>query len=107
MKDELLRNYVGKNIQLKFAGDPHPVGPVELEVASTDHAWLIFRINLPAMMQAPGGRQPVQVIMPIDFDADAVVWVSEGPNNAEGDKLVHDIPAPGGRTAGGIVIPPR
>ncbi len=108
MKVDLLITYADKEIQLKFQGDPSPVGPVKLEVVDNKKVsgGIFFRINLPAMMGV-AGQQPVQVILPIDFDAEAVVWVSEGPKNGEGDKLVHDLAAPHGtgRTPGGIVIP--
>lgn len=119
MKEAQLKTYVGKSIQLKFRGDSRELGPGKLEqipiiTASDDgevttYSGTFFRLNVEAMMGDP--RQPqaqTRVTLPLDFDAEEVVWVSEGPKNAEGDKLVHDI-APAGekRTGGGIVIPGR
>lgn len=111
MRETTLRTYVGKNVQIKLRGEPRELGPGKLEeitkreeIGDTTHVGLpLFRFHVPAHLGDPRQPQSIkQVILPVDFEAEDVVWVSEGPKNADGEQLVQ--PLPGNRTPGGLVI---
>jgi len=108
----LLNSLVGKDIQVKFKHEiqPQPLGPGKLDrITLTGNGGVIeyvYVLRVPAA--APTGQytKPVMFVMPIVFAADAVLWISEGPLDEEGNPAVIT-PANGGKTPGGLHIPGR
>jgi hypothetical protein len=103
----------GVELQIKFKNDPNPapLGPGKIERfeiagAQLDH---IYKMFVPAAMGGKPGHGPIQMVLPIVFDIDDVLWFTEGPLNQDGEKVV-TTPKNGGatlpgRTPGGLHIP--
>lgn len=111
MREELLRTFAnGNEVQIKFRGEIQPepmIGTLEekyLSGAPTPY----FVFNAKILMRTGQHTPPRQVTMPMAFDAADVLWVSEGPLNEDGDRLVIN-PSNNGKGTGGsgLVIPPR
>jgi hypothetical protein len=113
----------GVELQIKFKNDPGgplPQGKIERIAIATlpvtngddeDHvpvkSPVHYRLMAPAEVPSRSG-QPNKMFLPIVFDAEDVLWFTEGPLTADGEKVVVTptmSAAPGGRTPSGIHIP--
>jgi hypothetical protein len=105
----------GVDVQLKFKGDlsPQPIGPGKLtwvdhiEIRKEDGCQIprrLYKITAPATIQTAPNMPPRKISFPMIFDADDVLWISEGPLNAEDEPA---IVTPGGNRTGGLHIPGR
>lgn len=117
-KEALLLYYVNKktDLQIKLKDDPSPpYGPGKLELVTVDvqnggegnsamgvpFTARFFKQTAPALIQGPGG-QPHEILLPIIFSADDVLWITEGPINKDREKLIQEIPSK--KTPGGLHI---
>lgn len=112
MTPSLLDSYVDKDILLKFKGDiaPSPMGPGRLsrlddwhqraEPDGTVSAQHGYQLLTPSVIGDPNGQR-ANVLLPIVFEAEDVLWISTGPIHPNGESA---IVTPGGkRSASGII----
>lgn len=107
----------GVELQIKLKGDlnPAPLGPGKVErvvihVNDPRGAFdsTAYKMFVPAAMQGKPGSGVVQMVLPIVFDVDDVLWFSEGPLNKDGEQVVTTMKQSSslpGRTPGGLHIP--
>lgn len=99
----------GVEFQVGLRGSPQPLGPAKVERITvimpppSTITGTLYRMLVPAQMQATKNSRPANVMMPIVFDADDVLLVIEAPLNQDGEVAV--IPSSNGRTPGGLHIP--
>lgn len=100
----------GVEFQVGLRSSPTPLGPAKVEritdhdIPSRDPIIGIYRIIVPAQMQANKNARPQTVLMPVVFDADDLLVIIEAPLNKDGEKAIVPLGA-NGRTEGGLVIP--
>lgn len=111
----------GKELQIKLKHDfsisqggmSAPLGPGKVErielhgtldvAGPTGVIGCVYKLYVPAMLPpTKPSERPKQMILPITFAADDVLWFSEGPLNEEGSPIVT---VTGGKTPGGLHIP--
>lgn len=100
--DALIAN--GVEFQVGIRGTGQPIGPGKVEqVENPPHALDgLYRMLVPAAMQADKNSRPKNVFLPLVFDVSDVVLVIEAPVNRDGESAIL---TPNGKTAGGLHIP--
>jgi hypothetical protein len=108
--DQLIETDAGLELQIKLKHDlnPAPLGPGKIErivITNEGHAdEVVYKMFVPAGFQQ--GKNVTQMILPIVFSGDDILWFSEGPLNAAGEKVVTTTtkePHPGNRSPSGLI----
>jgi len=107
---EALRTHINKlieqgaEIQVGLRGSPQPLGPAKVEhVEHAGSATGLYRMLVPAQMQANKHSKPNNVLLPLIFALDDVMLLIEAPITQDGSPIA--IVNPNGRTPGGLHIP--
>ena len=82
--DALIEKGAKFQLALKTAGQP--IGPGKVEKISPESS--LYRMLVPANMQANKHSQPKEVLLPMVFDASDVLIVIEEPINAAGESAI-------------------
>jgi hypothetical protein len=91
----------GAEFQVGIRGSAQPLGPAKVEHVADSIG--LYRMLVPATIQANKNSRPSTVVLPIVFSGADVMLVIESPLQQDGSDL---IVTPGnGRTAGGLHIP--
>ena len=104
----------GGDLQIGLRGSPQPLGPAKVEIVLEDAidpqmppvATGLYRMLLPATMQANKHSRPSSMLLPVVFAIEDVLLAIEPPLAQDGSPAIVT-PSNGDRTPGGLHIPGR
>jgi hypothetical protein len=92
-------------VMITLRGDAQRLGPGTVEpYDAIGAAHTIFKITSKSLVQTGPGKPPVEVTVPVIFDAADVSVIIEVPKNIDDEPLVQTPGGGGRRTPGGLHI---